>query len=71
MSNLKVLVGDRDFRSADIEDILRDALKADYESILVIGIKDGDVHSHVNKNVGMAETLGYLEILKSDLFKSW
>ncbi len=71
MSNLKVIVTDNDVRSAGVEDILRDALKSDYERVLVIGVNNGDVYSNVSNNISMAETLGYLEILKNELFKSW
>jgi hypothetical protein len=71
MSNLKVIVTDKERTIADVEDVLRDAIKIDYESILVVGIKGGDIYTNSSKQMDMAKTLGLIEIAKYELFKSW
>lgn len=71
MSNLKVIVSDNDMRQADTEDILRDALKFEYDSICFIGIKDGDVYSSSSNQNSMVETLGMIEVAKRRLLDTW
>ena len=49
---------------------LKHITDANYDEMMVIGIKDGDVYSSWSRGSTMINALGLLEILKADLLRT-
>lgn len=52
-------------------EVLNDALSSEYESVVIIGYKSGEVHIHQSKVKSMTEVVGAIEIAKDQLFRTW
>lgn len=54
----------------NIADYLKRIAGANYDEMMVIGIKDGDVYSSWSKGSTLVNSIGLLEVLKTDLLRT-
>lgn len=71
MPKLKILITDTQHRQADAEDVLRNALKQDYDQVLVLGMKNNNVSIDISRQKSIIETLGMIEFIKNRLLTTW
>lgn len=69
--NLKVLVTEKDSFIADAKEVLENALKQDFEGVLVVGMKNGNVYRTSSKQQSMTEAIGMIELAKKQMLDSW
>ena len=50
------------------EEILRDAIQRDYESVIVFGFKDGNIFTRASAREDVLRLIGALEIAKRELW---
>lgn len=71
MNNLKVLRAPKDNMVDEAKSILSDAIEEDFETVLVVGIKDGQVYFRCSGSLNSHEKLGLIESAKFDWMNSW
>lgn len=70
-NNLKVLITDKEGLIASAKEILEDALKENFEGVLVLGIKDGNIYRTTSKQKSVIQVVGLIELLKTKLLEDW
>lgn len=56
-------------RVLSAEEVLQDALKMDYESVIVFGLKDDMIFTRHSRNMGCLQLIGVLEVAKWELWE--
>ena len=51
------------------EEVLQDALKMDYESVIVFGLRDDAIFTRHSRNMGFLQLIGALEVAKWELWE--
>ena len=69
MSNLKVLVTDKEQQKLDTKEVLQNALNSDFETVLLLGVKNGHMTMEFNCVPDVAKILGYIEVIKDDFLR--
>ena len=69
--NLKVLVTEKADFIADAKELLEAALAENFEGVLIVGIKNGDIYRTSSKQKSVVEVVGMLELAKAELIKTW
>ena len=69
MSDSKVVKFDETERSA--EDTLIEAVGKEFESVIIVGYKDGEVFIQPSHIKNMTTMIGAIEIAKLHLFETW
>lgn len=54
-----------------VQQVLKDVEGQDYESLIVIGYKGGDISIHPTQVESMTKLAGALEVAKFHMFETW
>ncbi len=65
MSVVKVLNTNKQRQMSEANGLLNDALRENYENVLILGEKDGRMYLNDSYTVDVAKTLGHIELIKS------
>ena len=71
VENLTVLETDRARVKKDVRRVLEEAICEEFESVLVIGIKDGRAMFRASAALNILEKLGMIEMAKLEWWESW
>jgi hypothetical protein len=71
MNKLKVLHSPKEEMIKDAKGILNEAIEEGFETVLVVGIKDGQVYFRCSGCLNTHEKLGLIESAKFDWMNSW
>lgn len=71
MTNLAVLKTDKVSAMQHAKEVLQDAIKQDFETVLIVGIKDGRIITRHTTTIGVLEKIGMIETCKLELWSGW
>jgi hypothetical protein len=66
---MSVVPFDEEERSAN--EVLIEAIEAGFESVVVVGYKDGEVQVLPSRIKSLSKLIGSMEIAKDHLFRTW
>lgn len=67
---LQIVPRDQEMRLS-AKKTLRSAYKRNFDEVIVVGFKAGEVSFNNSQNRSVVETIGLLELIKLDAFKRW
>lgn len=65
------LITSRDEHVVSAKETLTKAIEEEYESVLVLGFKNGRVRMHYSKCADVTKFIGAIEVMKHDFMASW
>ena len=70
-NNLLVLPTDREALKKDARGVLEEGIEKEFDSVCVVGLKNGTVYFHKSRNVDTVRLLGMIEIAKQEIWDNW
>lgn len=70
-NKLVVLSTDREELKQGAVEILEEGIKQGFETVCVIGVKDGTVWFRKSANVDTVRLLGMIEVAKQEIWDNW
>lgn len=67
-AELKLFTSDLDSARANAREVLADALTMDFESVVVVGIRNGQAITCKSKSIDTLQLLGALDLAKHSIF---
>ena len=68
---LVVLTTDRDELRKCANEVLDEGKAFGFESVCVVGVKEGTVYFHKSRNVDTVKLLGMIEVAKQEIWDKW
>lgn len=69
--SFRVLKTEKDSVKQEAKELLEDALKKDFETVFIVGVKDGKIDQRYSATLNVLEKIGMLESLKLELWSGW
>ena len=68
---ITVLRSDKSAAVADAKEVLEQAILSEFESVVIVGIKNGTASTCKSKSLDTLELIGAIELAKNSIFQRW
>lgn len=68
---LTVIKSEKSLAVADAREVLEEALRSEFEAVVIVGIKNGIAETCKSKSLNTLELIGAIELAKHTIFTKW